>query len=127
MGEQAIALHHPAHTAAQMYRVQPGHILAPEADRSGGRLQQAVDHFQRGRLAAAGFAHQCQQCTFADCKAGRIDGLGAAGEDLGQCLDIQYQAITVLEIVEIDIENGDLEGIGRLALIDILGDYTQAF
>ena len=47
-----------ADAAAQLVHVQRAEVAAVELDRAAGRLDQAVDHPQRRRLAAAGAAEQ---------------------------------------------------------------------
>ena len=58
VGEQAHLLDDIADAAAQLIPVCLGHVLAVEIDMPAVRLDQAVDHFQGGGLAAAGRADE---------------------------------------------------------------------
>ena len=66
MGEQPDLLDDVADAAAQLHRVGVGDVHAVEVDPPGRRLDQPVDHLQRGRLAAARRTHQADQCAARD-------------------------------------------------------------
>ena len=89
MGEQAVALHHPADLPAQRHRVEPGDIAPLIHDRTARSLLQAVDQFQHGGLAAAGFAGQGQQFAALDPEGEAAHGLHPAGIGLADRPDVE--------------------------------------
>ena len=85
--EQADVLDHVADPAAQLDRVDPRHVVVAEQDPSGARLDDAVDHLHRGRLAAARRAHQHGQLAGGEGQVQLPDGDGAVGVDLAHAVE----------------------------------------
>src|SRR5437763_8362766 len=61
MREQTDALEHIADAPAQLVRIAKRHILAADKNRAARRFDQAVDEFQKRRLARARAADQGQE------------------------------------------------------------------
>ncbi|GIW11536.1 MAG: hypothetical protein KatS3mg061_2593 [Dehalococcoidia bacterium] len=58
MREEAHLLDDVANLAAQDNRIDLADVFAIDEDRPAGRLDQAIDHLERGRLATAARPHQ---------------------------------------------------------------------
>src|SRR6516164_7491701 len=63
VGEKANALEDVSDRPPQQHRVGRANVLAGNEDAAAGRLDEAVDHLERGGLAAAGAAHESQELT----------------------------------------------------------------
>ena len=66
------------HRHIAVLRGEPRDRAAADADLAGGRLVQARDQPQRGRLAAAGRSDQHQQLAVPDLQIKPVDGRHAA-------------------------------------------------
>ena len=64
--------------AAQLYLVLGGDVLLIEVDLAGRGLDEAVDHLQRGGLAAAGRSDQNGHLALLDLKGQVVQDLLAA-------------------------------------------------
>lgn len=73
VGKQADLLDDIADVAAQLHPVLGGDILAVYIDLAAGGFDQAVDHLQRGGLAAAGRADQDRHLPLLDFKGDVVD------------------------------------------------------
>ena len=73
VGKQADLLDDIANVAAQLHPVLGGDILAVYIDLAAGGFNQAVDHLQRGGLAAAGRADQDRHLPLLDFKGDVVD------------------------------------------------------
>lgn len=79
--EQSAGLDDVADRLPQLVRVLPRHVPAVDQDPAGGRLDQAVDHLQRRRLAAAGRADEGHHLAGGDLQIECGDGrLGLTAE-----------------------------------------------
>ena len=81
IGEQADLLNDIADMPAQIHLVLGGDVFAIQIDLPAGGLDEAVDHFQRGGLAAAGRADEHGHLTVRDLKAQIVQNLlGTVGQ-----------------------------------------------
>src|SRR5262249_36060639 len=74
--EQGIVLEHHADIA--LVGLAPNKILSVELDDTAGRGLEAGDHQQRGRLAGAARAQQCEEFPALDVERDIVDGVGLA-------------------------------------------------
>ena len=70
-GNRRVVLEHRVHVP--LVGRQPGDVLALQLDAPGGRLLEAADHPQRGRLAAAGRAEQAEELAVHDLEVDVVD------------------------------------------------------
>ena len=85
--EQRDVLEH--HGDVALLRGQRRHVGVAEPDAARGRRLESGDHPERGRLAAAGRAHEGEELALADLQreiAHGVDGAGAAAESLLEML-----------------------------------------
>jgi hypothetical protein len=87
VGEQPDLLDDVADAATQLHRVGVGDIDAVEVDPPGRRLDQPVDHLQRGRLAAARRPHQADHCATWDVEVELLHRHCAVGVGLAHALE----------------------------------------
>src|SRR5580698_8809496 len=71
--QQAVALEHDRHLAAERVEIGKG-IAAADAHRAAGRLGEARDHVEDGRLAAAGLAQDRQHLAGTHVEIETVDG-----------------------------------------------------
>jgi hypothetical protein len=70
--EERVALEDRVHVP--LVRRQPGHVAVAEVDRSRGRLLEAADHAERGRLPAPRGAEQREEATPRDLERDPVHG-----------------------------------------------------
>jgi hypothetical protein len=80
-------LDHVPHAPAQTHGVDVRDVLTPEEDPARRRLDQAVGHAQRRRLAAARRTDECEELVLADLEREVVDGDGAVRIDLAHVLE----------------------------------------
>jgi len=83
MGEQADILDDIAHPKAKRHRINVGDVLVIQEDPATARLDQAVDHLQRGGLATAGRPDQHGQLAGRELDRELAHGRLAARVELG--------------------------------------------
>ena len=81
------------HRDVALARPQVGHVLAVQRDRAAGRVFQAGDHAQRGRLAAARRAQQHDELAVFEHQRGAAHR-GEVGEALVQVLDADLSHVS---------------------------------
>ena len=82
--EESIALEHHAGVATEGWKL--GHVLIADEDASRGRLDEARDHAERRRFAAAGGSQQGHQLALLDAQRDVVDhAVGAV--DLDQMVE----------------------------------------
>ena len=79
MREQTDLLDHVSDVATQFDRVDPGDVVAVEEDATARRLDEPVDHPQRGGLAASRRADEHADLAVVDVETQFVDGDRAIG------------------------------------------------
>ncbi len=88
--EQPALLDHVADAAAQLVTGHRQHVAPGDADRARRRLDEAVDHPQRRRLATTGAAQEDDDLALIDGERQVVDGQHAA-EALGDVIDLDHR------------------------------------
>ncbi len=92
MREEPALLDHVADAPAHLHGVLREHVLACDEDTARGRLDEPVDHPQRGGLAAARRAHQDGELPVADVQSQVCHRHGSVAVALGDPLQPDHRA-----------------------------------
>jgi hypothetical protein len=90
VGKQADLLDHVPDPAPELHGVGPGDVLLADEDPSAGGLDEAVDHLEGGRLAAARRAHEHADLALPDVEAEGVDRDLAVGKALGDGVEADH-------------------------------------
>jgi hypothetical protein len=88
--EQTRVLDDVPDAAPQQRRVRLANVLAVQQDRAAGRIDHAVDHAQRGRLAAAGRPDEHRDLPRVDGQVEAVDRDRPVGILLGHGLELDH-------------------------------------